>query len=274
MPGFIAKLMDKFAKDQTPTLAASLAFYTALSMAPILILFVAVASKFSDSLQAELLTQARNVVGVDAAKAVEIVIEGAKNRTDLTSAAGILGTLTLLISAGLIFGELRFALNRIFGVEDGPARFDGFLGTVARYLWKHLVQTGFALIVIVSLVVSLAASSVLSSSLRPHASSAALALNVLASLAFYVLIFTAMFHYLPNRRPPWKNSIQGGVLTAPLFVLGKELLGIYLGNSALGSAYGAAGSFILLLVWVYYSSLITFIGAQVSSLLTRGKSCP
>lgn len=271
---FLSRFFDKFSRDETTTLAASLAFYTALSMAPLLILFVAVAARLSDQLLSEFLINTESLVGAEAAEAVRIVIEGARSRTDLTSIAGLLGLATLLVSASLIFGQLRTALNRIFNVQAPDTSQAGYLHMAWQFLRERVTHILFALIGIVCLVLTLMASSFLSATFQEEAGRRAMLANVAVSFVFYVLFFTAVFRYLPDKRQPWRSALGGGLLTAVFFEIGKEILGLYLGKSAIGSAYGAAGSLIVLLVWVYYSTLITFIGAQISSILMPGSARP
>ena len=267
-PGpFFPRMIEKFFKDDVTTLAASLSFYTALSLAPLLILFVAVSSHLSLSLQQDFLGQTRGLVGADAAGIVQTVVESSKQRTDLTSLAGILGVITLLLSASLIFGQLRSALNKIFAVDPPDLGLTGASAVIVQFLRERLMHVMFALVCIFGMIASLLASSVLSSSLKVPDHTTARLLSVGTSFFFYVFLFTTVFRYLPDRTQPWKSTFQGGLLTSILFEIGKELIGIYLGRSAVGSAYGAAGSLIALLVWVYYSALITFVGAEVSSLL-------
>lgn len=267
---FLSRFFDKFFKDDTTTLAASLAFYTALSLAPTLILFVAIAAHLSEELITELLNSTQNLVGADAAQAVQMVIEGAKSRADLTSFAGLLGALTLLASASLIFGQLRTALNRIFEVPAPTAAAeDGLKGMIVLFLRERLAFILLAFVGVLSLIASLLASSVLSATVHTQDRWTAVTLNVGASTAFYALVFSLVFRYLPDARQPWPCALRGGVLTALMFEIGKELIAVYLGRSAVGSAYGAAGSLIVLLVWVYYSTLISLIGAQLSSIWMR-----
>jgi membrane protein len=268
---FIERFFDKFSKDDTTTLAASLAFYTALSLAPLLILFVTISAQFSDHLQHNFVTEVRSVVGVDASKAIEMVIDSAKDRPDLTSLASAMGVLTLLISASLIFGQLRTTLNRIFDVKVRSSANDSLLRTVWQYLKERIFHVGLALSFIFTLIVSLVISSMISATIHNEKVVPMMVLNVAVNIVFYILLFTLLFRFLPDRRLPWRRAAQGGTLTSVLFVVGKELIGIYLGNSAVGSSYGAAGSVIVLLVWVYYSALITFVGAQVSWLLHHSR---
>jgi membrane protein len=263
---FIRNFLAKFSKDQTTTLAASLAFYTALSLAPLVILFVTISSQFSLELQNNFVSEAEFVVGSEGAAAFDMIIESAKTRPDLTSIASLVGVLTLLLSASMIFGELRNALNRIFEVAPRAAPKPGYFRKAWAVAREHILHVGFALCFILILILSLAASSIINAA-ESNTNSAAAVINIVLSLISYVILFALTFRYLPDRRQPWRRAIRGGALTAVLVVFGTEIIGLYLGNTAIGSAYGAAGSVIVLLVWVYYSTLITFVGAQVSALL-------
>jgi membrane protein len=265
---FVEKFFQKFSRDETTTLAASLAFYTALSLGPMVILFVTLASQFSDDLQRDFVNQVQALAGNEAAVTVQMVIEGAKTRPDLTSLASAFGVLTLLFSASLFFGELRTALNRIFGVKPRVPRFSGYAGLALHAFLDLALHIGFALSFIIAVIVSLLVSSFISAALNEEIRAMASLLNIAVSYAFYAALFTCTFRYLPDRNQPWRRALRGGVITSVLFVLGKELIAFYLGNSAIGSAYGAAGSIVVLLAWVYYSTLITFIGAQLSALLS------
>jgi membrane protein len=264
---FTGSFIDRFNRDQTTTLAASLAFYTALSLAPLLILFITFSARISDTVQKNFISQAQALVGMDAAKAIEMIINSAKDRPDLVSTSGIFGILTLLFSASLIFGELRSALNQIFEIKVPPPASESLMNGVWNFLKAKFLHIGYALSFIFIMIVSLIASSVISATFHSEEATIAWVINILVSLISYIGLFTLLFHYLPNAFVPWRRAFQGGMITALLFVVGKELIGIYLGNSAVGSSYGAAGSVIVLLVWVYYSAMITFVGAHVSSLL-------
>ncbi len=255
-------------RDRTTTYAASVAFYTALSLAPILILFVTLTSRMTSGFQSEFEYQVLALVGADAAQAVSLIITNAKERPDLASLSGLFGAATLLLSASLIFGELREAMNRIFETTPPTDDSETFLQITFHFVRDRLLHIGMALTFIFIMIVSLIFSSVLSATFKSD-QSVWNVVNVVASFVFYVGVFALVFRYLPNRRTKWVESAKGGVITAFLFVVGKELIGLYLGKSALGSAYGAAGSVIVLLVWVYYSALITFVGAHVSAILLR-----
>lgn len=263
---FFKSLFARFDLEQTSTFAASLSYYTALSLAPLLIIFISVSSAFSVNLLENFISQVHGLIGPDAATAFELVMQNAKERPDLASASGIFGIVTLLFSASLIFGELKTALNHIlFKNADIVPEMTNWQ-IFFHFLKSRILHIGFALSFIFLMVVSLTISSLISATFSSYQEFYRI-LNIGVSFLFYVGIFSLLFRYLPDRKIFWRNSFHGGIITALLFVLGKELIGLYIGNSAVGSAYGAAGSIIVLLVWVYYSSLITFIGAHVSALL-------
>lgn len=271
---FLTSLSDRFTVAQTTTLAASLSFYTALSLAPLLILFISISSRLDSHLQQTFISQMRSLVGPDAAETFDLVIKNAKERPDLASASGIAGLLTLLFSASLIFGELRVALNQIFN-HMAPAT-DIVLTTwqsILKFLKQRIFHIGLVLSFLFIMIVSLMLSSMITASFSSEKAVWGI-VNVIVSLIFYVTSFSLLFRYLPDSRIKWAQALRGGSITALLFVIGKELIGLYLGNSAIGSAYGAAGSIIVLLVWVYYSALITFVGAHVSSLLLWKETHP
>ncbi len=266
---FSNTFIDRFNRDRTTTLAASLAFYTALSLAPLLILFITLSAGLSPSVQRTFVLQTEALVGTDAAKAIEMIINSAKERPDLVSTSGLFGILTLLLSASLIFGEIRNALNQIFEISEETQESESLMAGVWTFVKAKFLHVGFALSFIFIMIVSLVASSVISAAFQSDAASLVRIVNIIASLFSFIVLFTLLFHYLPNTRVAWKVAFQGGLITSLLFVVGKEFIGLYLGNSAIGSSYGAAGSVIVLLVWVYYSAMITFIGAHVSAILSQ-----
>jgi membrane protein len=263
---FFTHYSDKFTKDQTTTLAASLAYYAALSMAPLLILFLTVAASMEGDLQAKFIFQVQALIGERAGEAVQMVIEAANDRPDLGSVSGIFGLLTLIISASAVFGELKFSLNRIFNVPDRYQNAETSSQAVLDYLKWRVLNIGLVLSFLFILVVSLIASSVIEMTLPESEQFWAQLLNWAVSLLMQAAFFALIYRYVPDRRTPWINAFKTGLVTALLFVTGKELIGIYLGNSAVGSAYGAAGSVIVFLIWIYYSALIVFSGAQLSIL--------
>lgn len=263
---FLRSLFARIDVDQTTTFAASLSYYTALSLAPLLILFIAISSQVSGQIQETFIAQVQYLVGSDAAAAFDLIIKNAKERPDLASTSGLFGVITLLFSASLIFGELKTALNQILFKTVPQATEMSAWQTVIHFIKSRILHVGLALSFIFIMVVSLMASSIISVTFSEYQEIYRF-LNIGISLVFYVGAFSLLFRYMPDKKIQWKSSIYGGLVTALLFVIGKELIGLYLGKSGIGSSYGAAGSIIVLLVWVYYSSLITFVGAHVSSVL-------
>lgn len=260
--------MDKFWTDETVRMAAALAFYTALSFAPLLILFVIIASGVDPALQASFTLEVAKLIGKEGGQLVNMVIESSKERPDLTSIAGFFGGLTLVLSASLIFGELKYAMNRIFRIPEPPASRDPYWKQGLDFLRLRVAHVGIVLSFIFMLIVSLAMSSIVTQFVNMNNHSVAVVVNLLSSFLFYAFAFTLMIRYLPDVHQSWRTSFRGGTLTALLFLIGKEFIGIYLGRSAVGSAYGAAGALIVVLVWVYYSVLIILVGSQASYLLS------
>ena len=254
-----------FISDDAMSLGGALAFYTALSIAPLLVIVLAVAGFLwqEGDVRQEIVRQANNLIGPAGAEAVATVMKDA-GKEQAHGVAAAVGIGTLLFGATSVFAQLQYSLNRVWNVEAKPGE------DVMDFLRKRLLSLGMILAIAFLLVVSLIASaalSFLSGPAREHliASEAVWrVLNFLASLVVYTGIFTLIHHSLPDVKISWRDGLVGGVMTAVLFAIGKELLGYYLGQRSTTSAYGAAGSFFVVLLWVYYSSLILFIGAELT----------
>ncbi len=258
--------IDRFLAKKTTTWAASLAYYTALSLAPLLMLFLLLSSQLSYDLKQNFLNEIVGLMGSDASTAMELIMENAKSRPDLMSLSGAVGVLTLLLSASLIFGELRAALNFIFDVEEKKEDYP-FWQSAWIFLRVRILQMGLVLGFLFIMIVSLIASTLITATLAVHENAFSFLINILTSSSLYIFLFAILFHYIPEKRISWRRSFQGGIITALLFVIGKEVIGFYLGHGAISSSYGAAGSILVLLAWVYYISLIIFVGAHISFIL-------
>ena len=261
----VKQAVTDFISDDAMSLGGALAFYTALSLAPLLVLVLAIAGFLwqEGDVRGELLRQVSNLVGPSGAEAVKTILDDV-GREKAHGAAAIIGVVTLLFGATSVFAQLQYSLNRVWNVEAKPGE------DVADFVRKRLLSLGMilaiAFLLIVSLVVS-AALSFLAGPARTHLPGGDFtwrAVNFIASLVVYTGIFTVIHHSLPDVKITWRDGLVGGVMTAVLFAIGKELLGYYLGQSSTTSAYGAAGSFFVVLLWVYYSSLILFIGAELT----------
>lgn len=242
---------------------AALAFYTMFSLAPILVLVIAVAGLFygTDAAQGQLLGQLQGLVGKQGAEAIQSVLAGARNQ-DSGVKASIVATFLLLVGATSVFAELKDSLDEIW---DVPKPTDSS--------WWDLVRTrilSFGLILVlgfllmVSLVVS-AALAVVDHYVTGLWEQAAVLLSVLAWLISFGVItalFAVILKFLPSAKLSWRDVAIGAIGTAALFELGKLVIGLYIGNSGVADSFGAAGSMIALLLWIYYSSQIFFLGAE------------
>lgn len=244
-----------------PQMGAALAYYTVFSMAPILIIAIAVASLIfgADAARDGVSVQMQGMLGVTGAAAVQEILANA-GHGGAGIGATVIGTVTLLFGATSLFGALRSALNTIWGAPPEGRKFlSGFLH--ARFVsFAMVLVIGFLLLV--SLLVSAALSGL--SAWFDLASSRVLAqvVNVALSLAVTTVLFALIYKVLPDVEIAWRDVAVGAAVTAVFFAIGKQLIGLYIGNSVLASAYGAAGSFVVLRVWVYYSAQILLFGAE------------
>ncbi len=242
-----------------PRLGAALAFYSVLSIGPLLLIAISVAGLAfgHDRASGYIVDEMRTLLGRDGAKAIEDILVNSHNQTK-SIIATVIGVVTLLVSASGFFGQLQAALNLIWDVPQTNA--SAWLFVKRRVLSFGMIL-GICVMLLFSLVVSagLAAFTGLFSADLP-----AVGLQIVSwSLSFAVtaLLFALTFKVLPDAPIRWRDVWVGALVTALLFAIGKSLIGLYLGRSALSSTYGAAGSMIILLVWIYYSAQIFFLGA-------------
>lgn len=264
---FTSKFLDKVGSDGIFQMAASLAYYTALSLSPLLILLITFLSSMGPNFKTELVHEIHALVGGQAAEALSIVIQNADKGESAKGVSSIFGFLTLLISAGGIFQELRTSLNKIFEAKD-PDDNGGvqnvFWTTSIGFLKKKIFNIGMVLTFVFILIISLVISSVISLWLNGTKQLIGQIINFAFSTLIFTTLFGAIYYFLPQKKIPVRLATISGLITALLFSFGKTLIGLYLGESAVASAYGAAGSMVVLLMWVYYSSIIIFISAEVS----------
>ena len=254
-------------EDRPFELAAALAYYTLFSLAPMLVIAVSVAGFFfgREAAQNQIVETLSGFVGKDAGIVIQTMIENAsKQQTTDSIFAMVVGVALLLFGAGGVVGQLQSSLNMIWGVEPRPDR--GILGFIKERFISYGMVLGVGFLLLVSLVVS-AALSAFDKFLGGAAPGASLVLQVihfLVSLGLIAFMFAAIYRFMPDGRIAWKDVVVGGILTALLFNVGKFFIGLYLGQSSVTSVYGAAGSLVTLLLWIYYSSLIFFFGAELT----------
>lgn len=264
---FTKKFFDKVGDDQILDMSASLAFYTALSISPLIVLMITFVSFMGDNFKANLTQEIQDLVGGQAAEAIKIIIENADKSQGARGLSSLFGFLTLLVSAGGIFQELRLSLNKIFEAkrpDEGPTQGHILLTTSLSFLKQKIFNMGMVLTFVFILIISLVISSVISLFLTGAQLLVGQLINFVVSTLIFASLFGAIFYFLPQKRIHVRLAAISGFITAILFSIGKTAIGIYLGQSAMASAYGAAGSMILLLMWVYYSSIIIFISAEIS----------
>lgn len=262
-------------EDDAPQQGAALAFYSILSLAPLLVISLAVASlAFShDAAGEEMIGQLQGVVGQEGAEAAKTMLDNAQQPQQGTIAT-ILGVLTLLFGASGVFGQLQASMNTIWDVKPKPG--GGIWALLrARFLSLGMVL-GTAFLLLVSLVLSavIAGVGTMLQNQWPGMETLWHLLNVVVSFVVATLLFALIFKYLPDANIAWSDVWVGAVLTAILFTVGKWLIGMYLGKSGLSSSYGAAGSFVVLVVWIYYSALILFFGAELTQVYARRYGAP
>ena len=248
-----------FSDDELMTRAAALAFYSALSMAPLLVLLIWALSLLHSGWDTKLLDMLNGMLGPRAADAVKAVMANAKERPQVGNIAGLVGLGVTLIGASAVFAQLQGSLNRVWGVRSRPgAAVGAWLRTRAHAL---ALLVGIAFLLVVSFLLS-----GLIQLMVPGNTKAWQIIEDLISAGVFVLVFGAMYKVLPDAIIEWSDALVGALLTAVLFIAGKLLIGVYIDHSNVGGAYGPAGAIIVLLTWVYYSSIIVLMGAE----LTRG----
>lgn len=257
-----------FIADDAMTQAGAVAFYAALSLAPLLLLFIVGTSFLGEGAQEGIKSSIRSIAGPEAAGAINDVWNSADDQPSVASLAGVVGMLTLIYSASGVFAQLQAALNIIWDVEPAPG------AGIWNWLRKRGLSIGFIFVILLLLLLSLVASSVLLTLGRtaedalPMGDAAGSVLTSIVDFTVqfvvFIALFSLMFRFLPDVRIRWKDVFIGATLTSALFVLGKFGISLYLSKSGTGSAYGAAGSLIALLLWVYYSCIILFFGAELT----------
>lgn len=258
-------------QDDTFRYSASLAFYTIFSVAPVLLIAVGAASLFfaRDIATEKIVAEVQRMVGSQGAQAVRQVIDAStgfgKSIWAITS-----GVVTFLLGASAVFAELQSALNKIWDVQAKPRR-GLFLSFVFDRLRSFTVALAVGFLLLVSLVIS-AALTVMQDYLNnwmPGVPALWQLLNIGASFFIAALLFAMIYKYLPDVEITWRDVWIGAVVTAALFTTGKYLIGLYIGQTAAASAFGAAGSFAVLLIWIYYSALVSFFGAEFTQVYAR-----
>jgi membrane protein len=258
---------QKWGEDKASRLAAALSYYSVFSLAPLLVIVVAAVGFFygEAAVEGRLVNEIEGAVGAEAASMIQTMIANARQ-----SGGGVIATIAsivlLLFGATNLFSQLQEALNVVWNVQPKPGI--GIAGMVRMRLGAFLLVIGVILLLVASLVATalLAALGDLMAGLFPGANILFTVVNWLLSLVIFAALFALIFKILPDVRLSWGDVFPGALFTALLFVIGKELIGLYMGQAAIGSAYGAAGSLVVLLLWIFYTAQIFLFGAVFTHL--------
>ncbi len=267
----LKELAREYWSNRPMELAAALSYYTLLSLAPLVLMVVAVAGLVFDraTVEGRMVTEMRLLVGAEGSEVVQTVLRHARDR-EKGALSVLIGTAVLLFGATTVFVQLQSSLNRIWKVDGHPQASVLWVFVKERLLSLAMVLAiGFLLLV--SLVVSAAVAAVGETALGGLTDAAVVlrGLNALVSLTVVTLLFATIFKVLPDVPVAWRDVWVGAIITAALFSVGKSLIGLYLGRASIGSPYGAAGSLVVMTVWVFYASLIVFFGAELTYIRSK-----
>ena len=262
--------INEFFEDKCMRLAAALAYYSIFSIAPLLLIMISVVGLIygPDAVRGELEEQIAGTVGPESAKVVQSMLASTAKEGSSWLAVGV-GTATLLFGASGVFGQLKDALNTVWNIQLKPKR--GWKGLVKdRFLsFSMILVVGFLLLSAMVISAALSAASKFLGSAMPIPSETWKILDLSISFVVVTFLFAMIFKILPDAYIRWRDVWSGAGVTAFLFTFGKFGLGMYLGRAGAISTYGAAGSFVLILLWIYYSSLILLLGAEFTQVQAR-----
>jgi membrane protein len=255
--------------------AAALSYYTLLSMAPLLLVVTGVSGYLISEavVQRELIGEMRDLVGEQGAELMHTVIANASG-PERGVVSTLIGVALILVGATTVFAQLQAALNRVWHVEAVPA--NALTGFVRARLISFAMVLGIGFLLLVSLLASavLVALHDYLHRLIPGFAVVWSVADLLGSFALVTILIALLFKFVPDVHIDWRSTWLGALATALFFTLGKSLIGLYLGRASVGSAYGAAGSAVVLMVWVYYASLILFFGAALTRVIARRRGVP
>lgn len=244
------------------TLAASIAFYTSLSFAPVIVLALWIIGALSPGQEVALVDQLRNSFGREVAQAAQVVIDNADASRLGMSVGGLIAIGALVVSATTAFGQLQAAINRVWHVPP-PER-----NAVAAWVRKRAFSLGMIAAIGFLLICALVLSTVLALVLTREGAGWVV-VNEMVTLLVLTAVFAGLYRFVPDATPPWRGALWGGVVTALLFEVGKWGLGFYLGRNGSADAYGGASALVLLLLWSYYSALIVLVGSACAHAMMR-----
>jgi membrane protein len=253
-------LAKRFIEVDVLTQAASLSFYALLSMAPLLVLLLWLTASLYSAAQDALVIQVGQLAGKAGTVVARTVIENATAEPSVGSMAGLWSTLLLFVGATAVFAQLQGALNLIFRTDR--ERLDGALAWLRKRVFSFgvVLALGFLLIVSTIATTALQVAFARLPTLLP-------AMTYAITLALYALGFAFLYRYLPDRPVVWRQALSGGLVTAALFALGRYAIGLYIAAAAPGSAYGSMGTLVIMVIWIYYASVVFLVGALLTAVI-------
>ena len=268
----LRETFSQWIAERAQRMAASLAFYTTFSLAPLMIIVVAIAGLVfgQEAAQGRLVGQIEHLIGTEGARTVESLIESArKPATGIM--AGLVGIATMLFGASGVFGELQDSLNTIWNVQPKPK--GGMMEVLKSRFVSFAMVIGVGFLLLVSLVISAMLSAVtdFTGNLVPLLLPVIQIIDFVLSFVTATVLFALLFRLVPDAKIRWSDVWPGAAVTSLLFVAGKQAISLYLGHSSFSSTYGAVGSLVVVLLWVYYSAQILFFGAELTEVCARSR---
>jgi membrane protein len=260
----LKKTFSGFLDDKVPKLSAALAYYTVFSLGPLLIVIIYLCSIFfgREAVEGSIYSQMASFVGSDAALQIQDIVKSA-SLTNKGTISAIIGIITLIIGATTVFAEIQDSINTIWGLKPKPKQGMWLLIKTRLLSFGIVVSLGFLLLVSLSITALVEAFGNRLKAQFPDASVIVLyVINLLLTFGVVTLLFAVIFKVLPDAKIKWRDVWPGAIATAILFMIGKFLISFYIGASNIGSTYGTAGSLVILIVWIYYSSIILYFGAE------------
>ena len=261
--GLLKETFKGFSDHKITKMSGSLAYYTVFSMAPLLVMIIALCGFFleKEAVEGKIYAVMQGFVGQDTAVQLQELVKNAA--IDNSGVAAVVGIVTLLIGATTVFAEIQDSINTIWGLKPKPKR--GWLKFIQNRFLSFSVIISLGFLLLVSLLITGVIEGLMSGLQQRFPDVAVITfyiINIVITLAVSTLIFAVIFKVLPDAQIRWKDVFTGALITAILFMLGKFAISVYISQTKIGSTYGAAGSLAVLLVWIYYSSIILYIGAE------------
>ena len=256
--------VKSWSNDYAPSMGAAIAYYTVFSLAPLLVIVIAIAGAVfgRDAVQGQISSQLSGLIGQSGANMVQGLV-AASSDTNKGLIASLISIVVLVVGATTVFAELQSALDRIWKVPEA-AKPSGIWGLLRERLLSFGLVLGVAFLLMVSLVISagLAAFGTWAGGLMPGSVVLLEVLNMVVTLALLTVLFALIYRFMPSTHVSWREVWVGAFVTAVLFVIGKLAIGLYIGKSGMSESFQAAGALVVLLAWVYYAAQIFLLGAE------------